>query len=149
MSSRTMAVVLMVVMVASILVVASVLWARTTTKAGDYDRCLTTCNTLVKHYAVKRVTLKSHDGDKQCWQTCASRFGQGRDLTSAQAMKTFWRERKLTDLHPNQCAQACWRKYHEGSDIVRVAGLRSAPRSVGCTPSAVRQAARAASPRGT
>lgn len=142
MSHRVTAVVL-IVLVALLVAVASLLWAQTMTpKGGDFQRCLTTCNTVIKYYGEKRPTLKTHEGDKQCWQTCAARFGQGKNLGSTNAMKTFWAERRTTHLHANQCAQACWRKFHNGSEIVRVAGMNSQPRAVACAPGGNQQAMR-------
>ncbi len=133
-------VVVVVVMLALVLTVASMVWAaRAAPKGGDYNRCLATCDTVIKYYGTKRATLKAHEGDKQCWSTCDARLNRSKNAGNAQAMKAFWTEQKPTNLRANQCAQACWRKYHKGA--VNTAGWRSEPRSVACTPAAVERAA--------
>ena len=133
--------VVVVVMLAWVLAVASMVWAaRAAPKGGDYNRCLATCDTVTKYYGTKRATLKTHDGDKQCWSTCDARLDRSKNAGNVQAMKAFWIQQKTTNLRANQCAQACWRKYHKGA--VSTAGWRnSEPRSVACTPAAVERAA--------
>ncbi len=128
---RIVVVLVMAAMVISILAVAGMLWAKSMPKGGDFSRCLSTCNTVMKYYAAKRPTLRAHEGDKQCWQTCSTRFNQ--TATSSQDMKRFWQTKRDTNLHANQCAQACWRNFHKGMSAVSVAGFRSEPRSTACT----------------
>ena len=135
MSRRIVAMVVIGVLALSIIVVAGLLAAGARTpKAGDFNRCLTTCSTLMKHYATQRPIQKAHEGDKQCWQTCDNRFNQGRNARNEPAMKAYWMKQKATNLHPNQCAQACWRRFHHGSNLVNLKGLQSEPRTVGCAP---------------
>jgi hypothetical protein len=120
-------------MLASILALAGFVWAKTlASKTTDFNRCPSTCSTLTKYYGQTRPTLRTHEGDKQCWQTCDVRFGQGKNMRNAAAAKKFWLTKKDTNLHANQCAQACWRAFHKGSDLISVAGLRSTPRSTAC-----------------
>ena len=136
MSRRMVVLVAMGVLTVCILLVAGLLWARPapTAQGGDFVRCPATCNTLIRHYAQIRPTLKAHDGDKQCWQTCDVRFNQSRNANSPTAMKAFWSKQRATNLHTNQCAQACWRKFHKGQNLVTVAGRQSEPRPVACAP---------------
>jgi hypothetical protein len=46
----------------------------------------------------------------------------------------MWMSRMGNNMRANQCAQACWRKFHDESNTVEVGGWRSAPRTVVCTP---------------
>lgn len=43
-------------------------------------------------------------------------------------MRAFWMQRRPTLMRRNQCAQACWRIHHSGSNVAAVKGWRSAPR---------------------
>ncbi len=128
---RTVAILVTVALLVAIVAVVSALAARARPASGDFNRCLSTCNTVVKYYSAKRPTLRTHEGDKQCWSTCNTRFSQ--KASSQQDMKRFWQTKRDTNLHANQCAQACWRSYHRGSSEVSVAGFRSEPRSTACT----------------
>ncbi len=77
MSRRVMAMVVIGALALSVIVVAGLLAAATRSPkpvAGDFMRCPATCNTLIKYYGEKRPTMKTHDGDQQCWQTCDARF---------------------------------------------------------------------------
>ena len=121
-------VVVVVVLVAMLLAVAAGVWAAKRSKGcEDCSRCLTTCNTLVKYYTQKLPTMKSHEGDKQCWQTCDARFNQSAGPRDAKAMKAFWAGKRAANLRANQCAKACWRKFHSGSQTVNA----SQPRGTG------------------
>ncbi len=150
MSRRVMAMVVLGALVLSVIVVAGLLAAGARQKpiGGDFIRCPATCNTIIKYYGEKRPTLKTHEGDQQCWQTCDARFNQGHNAGNMQAMKAFWSQHRPTSMRTNQCAQACWRKFHNGSSLVRVAGRESDPRGVACAPGATRTTAnRSASPK--
>jgi hypothetical protein len=107
--------------------------AKTTTCEGESNRCTMTCTMLMNHYNKKFETMKAHEGDKQCWQTCWTRMGKGGEGT-AQAMKSLWTEKMAANMRVNQCAQACWRKHHGNASTVEIGGWRSTPRSVVCTP---------------
>jgi len=142
MSRRVVTMVVISAMLVSIVIAAGMLWGAAMQRRGDFDRCPATCSMLIKHYGTQRATLKTHEGDRQCWQTCDLRFNQGRNENDVKAMKAFWMEHKATNLHTNQCAQACWRKFHKGSNMVNVASWRSEPRAVACAPMAGRATAK-------
>ena len=138
MSGRVIAVLVALVL---IIAVAGALWAeyaseKRAAKAsceGESDRCTMTCTMLMNHYNKKFATMKAHEGDKQCWQTCWSRMGRGETGTVAET-KALWMKNMAPNMRVNQCAQACWRSHHEDSNTVEVGGWRSAPRTVVCTP---------------
>jgi len=103
--------------------------ARAVSLMGEHARCTKTCNTVMPFYTKKFTTLRTHEGDKQCWHTCWNRFGD-RTMKSASMtdMKKLWTSKNAQSMRTNQCAQACWRKYHEGQAMITVAGYRSEPR---------------------
>ncbi len=133
------------VLIAMVLVVAAAgaLWATQhegTMPAGhsagyakEFDRCTMTCTMLMNHYNRNFGAMKAHEGDKQCWHTCWSRFGSAREEASTSDMKELWMRNRVERMRANQCAQACWR-IHNDSSMVEVGGWRSAPRDVVCTP---------------
>jgi hypothetical protein len=100
---------------------------------SEADRCSMTCTVLMRHWDRKFNTMKAHEGDGQCWNTCWERFGTGQECPAADKKK-IWMSRMGDNMRANQCAQACWRKFHDESNTVEVGGWRSAPRSVVCTP---------------
>ena len=99
---------------------------------GEVDRCTMTCSILMDNYNKKFATMKAHEGDRQCWETCWSRMGRGQ-TSSVADMKALWMSQMAENMRANQCAQACWRK-HNDSNTVAVGGWRSTPRTVVCTP---------------
>jgi hypothetical protein len=99
--------------------------------AKEFDRCTKTCTLLMDNYRKMYATMRAHEGDKQCWGTCWSRFGQG-DNPTADMQKNTWMKQMPERMHTNQCAQACWRVHHDQANEVAVGGWRSAPRAVSC-----------------
>ncbi|MFB3880509.1 MAG: hypothetical protein ACE149_04560 [Armatimonadota bacterium] len=97
----------------------------------EFDRCTMTCTLLMDNYQKKYSAMKAHEGDKQCWQTCWSRFGMG-EKAAAEKQKETWMAHRAEQMHANQCAQACWRVHHDESKEVMVGGWRSNPRAVVC-----------------
>jgi hypothetical protein len=71
--------------------------------------------------------MKTHEGDKVCWQNCWTRFGSG-GSPSVTDQKDLWTSKTTENMRANQCAQACWRTQHNDSRTVSVAGWRSEPR---------------------
>ncbi len=134
-------VIAVLVAMALTVVVAGALWAQYGAKpqAGqvegqsEVDRCSMTCSMLVNHWNKKYAAMRAHEGDKQCWDTCWSRFGEGRGESAAE-MKALWMGRMAESMRTNQCSQACWRKFHDDSNTVAVGGWRSTPRTIVCTP---------------
>lgn len=146
---------LVIVMAALLVALVSVLWAATQTErmqgemrqratqmaerarmttraptiASEFDRCTKTCNAVMPHFRQKYAAQKTHEGDRDCWRMCWSRFGdksvKGPSVTQ---MKALWMTRRAQSMRVNQCAQACWRRFHEGKAAVTVAGYRSEPR---------------------
>ena len=107
--------------------------ARTTaglpTMTKEHDRCTKTCNTVMPYYHQKFTTMKTHEGDQDCWRTCWNRFGdRSVKAPSATQMKTLWMTRRPQYMRVNQCGQACWRRFHQGQAAISVAGYRSEPR---------------------
>lgn len=148
MSKRLLGVVIAVVLT---LLVAGVLWAAYEKSMGEgmepgmgmmesampayekeFDRCTMTCTMLMNHFNKKHATMKAHEGDKQCWDTCWSRMGE-RKSGSATEMKDMWMKNRAERMRANQCAQACWRKHNQESNTVEVGGWRSTPRGNACT----------------
>lgn len=148
MSKRVLGVVIAVMLT---LLVAGALWAAYERSTGkgmepgmgmmesampmyekEFDRCTMTCTMLINHFNKKYATMKAHEGDKQCWDTCWSRVGEGK-TGAAMDMKNMWMKNRDERMHANQCAQACWRMHNDNSNIVAVGGWRSTPRSVVCT----------------
>ena len=124
----------LIVGVALALMVAGTLYAqRATGTMSEVDRCTTTCSMLIDHYNKKFATMKAHEGDKQCWETCWSRHGTSESATAAE-MKALWMRKMADNMRVNQCAQACWRKHNDNSNTVEVGGWRSTPRAVVCSP---------------
>jgi hypothetical protein len=97
----------------------------------EFDRCTMTCTLLMDNYQKKYSAMRAHEGDKQCWKTCWSRFGMGENPT-AEKQKEMWMTHRAESMHANQCAQACWRVHHDESKEVMVGGWRSNPRGVVC-----------------
>jgi hypothetical protein len=126
MSRRVLAV---LVVVAFALVCAGGLWAKSVDKC-DRDRCGKTCTALMKNWTGKCSVTKAHDGDAQCWQTCAARADK-KDA-SPQEAKAIWSKQMVTEMRANKCAQACWRKAHSNKSLVPVVGWRSEPRPSAC-----------------
>lgn len=140
----------LLVIVALVLALAGVIWAKTAqqgrmaqkpaaagsmvprqvpTVAKEFDRCTKTCQTVMPHFTNKFATMNTHEGDRQCWQTCWNRFGdKSKKSASATDTKRLWMTRNSRHMRINQCAQACWRKHHQGQAGVTVAGYRSQPR---------------------
>ncbi|NIM04919.1 MAG: hypothetical protein GTO55_03110 [Armatimonadetes bacterium] len=117
-----------------VLALAAALWAAMkVTCEGEMNRCTTTCDMLISHYNKNFAKMKAHEGDKQCWQNCWSRMGQGA-MPSADKMKSFWMGKMAANMRVNQCAQACWRKHHQESNQVEIGGWRSMPRGTVCAP---------------
>ena len=98
---------------------------------SEPGRCTKTCDTLLANYRKMFSMMKSHEGDKQCWQTCWSRYGKSQ-TTSTADMKKLWVSKTSENMRANQCAQACWRMHHKNSNTVEVAGWRSMPRTAVC-----------------
>ena len=100
---------------------------------GEHNRCTKTCTIVMSHFNKQFAAMKTHEGDRQCWELCWNRFG-GKSQKSAAAteMKRLWMTRNARQMRINQCAQACWRRHHEGQAAVSVAGYRSQPRP--CVP---------------
>ncbi len=97
--------------------------------AGEHSRCTKTCTTVMAHYTKQFGSMKTHEGDRQCWETCWKRFGdRAKKQAVATEMKRLWMMRNARQMRINQCAQACWRRHHEGETAVSVAGYRSEPR---------------------
>ena len=115
------------------LLIAGTLYAQQEAKkTSEVDRCTTTCSMLVDHYNKKFATMKAHEGDKQCWQTCWSRASTS-ESGSAAEMKSLWMGKMASSMRVNQCAQACWRKHNDNSNTVEVGGWRSTPRTAVCS----------------
>ncbi len=133
------------VAVAVLLLVAGALWAQYGTPgqmmakpeggmmpaAKEFDRCTMTCTLLMDNYQKKYASMRAHEGDKQCWQTCWSRMGKGSGPTM-EAQKGVWMQNHPNHMRANQCAQGCWRINHDQSKEVAVGGWRSAPRDTVC-----------------
>jgi hypothetical protein len=140
---------LTVILMAALLVaLVSILWAATQTEkmqgevrermrqmgttptmAKEFDRCTKTCNMVMPHYRQKYTAQKTHEGDRACWQTCWSRFGdKSVKSPSATQTKALWMIRRPQYMRVNQCGQACWRRFHQGQAAITVAGYRSEPR---------------------
>ncbi len=100
---------------------------------GEKARCTKTCTTLMDYYNKTSPKMKAREGNKQCWDTCWSRNGKGMKPNAA-GLKSFWMGKMPMNLRANQCAQACWRKHHDNSNTVQVAGWRSMPRASACAP---------------
>ena len=98
---------------------------------SEPGRCTKTCDTLLTNYRKMFSMMKSHEGDKQCWTTCWSRYGKSQ-TTSTADMKKLWVSKTSENMRANQCAQACWRMHHKNSNTVEVAGWRSMPRTAVC-----------------
>ena len=126
MSRRVLAV---LVVVAFALVCAGGLWAKSADKC-DRDRCGKTCTTLMKNWTGKCSVAKAHEGDAECWTTCAVRAGQKE--ASVKEAKALWAKQMVSEMRANKCAQACWRKSHGSKSLVSVANLRSEPRASAC-----------------
>ena len=138
-----------ILMLALVLVVAGALWARAAhpqatgqprvqaaapgghpTLASEHKRCTSTCNTVMPYYQKKYATLKTHDGDRRCWQSCWNRFGdKSKKNVAVNDMRKLWSSKNAQNLRANQCAQACYRKYHHEEAEITVAGYRSQPRA--------------------
>ena len=105
------------------------------TPVKDFDRCTLTCNMLMDNYGKKFATMKAHEGDTQCWDTCWSRYGNpSMKMATAADKKSLWTDNRADRMRANQCSQACWRVHHDNENTVAVGGWRSAPRGVVCTP---------------
>jgi len=143
----------LLIIVAVVVAATGVLWAAQMTKPetpakpeammkpaevtpqADFDRCTTTCNLLMDNYTKKYATMKAHEGDMQCWNTCWSRYGTaGQAKVTAMDKKDLWMKNRADRQRANQCSQACWRVFHDNENTVSVGGWRSAPRGVVCTP---------------
>jgi hypothetical protein len=99
---------------------------------SEPSRCSKTCDTLMVNYRKMHSMMKTHEGDKQCWQACWSRYGKGSSASTAD-MKKLWTSKTAMNMRANQCAQACWRMHNKNSNTVAVAGWKSTPRSQACT----------------
>jgi len=99
--------------------------------ASEYRRCAKTCNVLLDQFNKSYPNTPTHEGDKQCYDTCWARMGKGKPGTASE-MKKLWQENMPSHLHANQCAQACWRQRHRDSMTVAVGGWKSEPRSAMC-----------------
>jgi len=99
--------------------------------AKEFERCTKTCTLLMDNYHKMYPTMRAHEGDKRCWSTCWSRYGE-RSNPTADEQKGMWMKQMSGRMHANQCAQACWRVHHDDSKEVAVGGWRSVPREVGC-----------------
>ncbi len=99
--------------------------------AKEFDRCTMTCAMLMNHYEKTYGMMRAHEGDKKCWSTCWSRYGEGAMLTT-EKQKELWMKQRPERMRANQCAQACWRAHHEDAKEVMVGGWRSTPRDIAC-----------------
>jgi len=134
----------LVLAVVFILALAAALWAAREKGRGgmkqtmgmkqagaEKDRCTRTCSTLMNFYNTNYPKMKAREGNKQCWDTCWSRFGKGK-MAGVSEKKAFWMEKRAMNMRANQCAQACWRMHQGNSKTVEVGGWRSMPRSIVC-----------------
>jgi hypothetical protein len=99
--------------------------------ASEYRRCAKTCNALLVQFNESYPNRPTHEGDKQCRDTCWARMGKGKP-GSASDMKNLWQENMSSHMRANQCAQACWRQRHRDNKTVSVGGWQSEPRTIVC-----------------
>ena len=135
MSKRVLGVVIAVLFTFALAGVLYAQYGTTSSSASEneFDRCTMTCTMLMNHYHKHFAAMKSHEGDKQCWDTCWKRYGEGANPSTSD-MKNLWMQNRAENMRVNQCAQACWRIHNDKSGTVAVGGWRSTPRTVVCAP---------------
>lgn len=101
-------------------------------QAKEHKRCVVTCNTVMPFHRRKYAALKTHEGDTQCWHNCWNRFGDTTQTNvSLSDKKQLWQGKNAQYLRANQCAQTCYRRFHnqKAQPAIEVAGAHSRPRA--------------------